>query len=52
VPVLSSSELPEPPLRTLDVFAHTLALAGIPLADYPESDATLIAEGRWAPGVA
>jgi hypothetical protein len=52
VPVLSSSELPDPPLRTLDVFAHTLALAGIPLADYPESDAALIAEGRWAPGVA
>jgi hypothetical protein len=52
VPVLSSAELPEPPLRTLDVFSHTLSLAGIPLTDYPESDAALIAAGRWAPGVA
>ena len=52
VPVMSSAELPEPPLRTLDLFGHMLSLAGIPLGDYPESDAALIAEGRWAPGVA
>jgi hypothetical protein len=52
VPVLSSAPLPEPPLRTLDLFGHMLSLAGIALADYPESDAALIADGRWSPGVA
>jgi Type I phosphodiesterase / nucleotide pyrophosphatase len=52
VPVLSSAPLPEPPLRTLDLFSHTLSLAGIPLDEYAESDAALIADGRWSPGVA
>jgi hypothetical protein len=52
VPVLSSTPLPAPPLRTLDLFGHMLSLAGIALDDYPESDASLIANGRWTPGVA
>ena len=52
VPVMSSAELPEPPLRTLDLFGHMLSMAGIPLGDYSESDAALIAEGCWSPGVA
>ena len=52
VPVLSSASLPEEPLRTLDLFAYTLALSGIPLEEYAESDAALIANGRWSPGVA
>jgi hypothetical protein len=52
VPVRSSAPLPPGPLRTLDVFAHALALAGIPLADYAESDAFLLERGLWRPGVA
>jgi hypothetical protein len=52
VPVLSSAPLPERPLRTLDLFALTLELAEIPLADYADSDAALLAAGTWRPGVA
>ncbi len=51
VPVLSSAALPPPPLRTLDVFALTLELAGVSLDDYPESDASRLARGTWEPGV-
>jgi hypothetical protein len=51
VPVLSSASLPAHPLRTLDVFAETLRLAGIELARYPGSDAELLARGAWSPGV-
>jgi hypothetical protein len=51
VPVLSSAPLPESALRTLDVFAETLRLAGIELAGYPGSDAELLARGAWSPGV-
>ncbi len=52
VPVLSSERLPERPLRTIDLFAEALGHAGIALADYAESDAALLADGRWQPGVA
>ena len=52
VPLRSSAPLPDPPLRTLDVFAYTLALAGIQLSEYPGSDAYLIERGRWEPAVA
>jgi hypothetical protein len=52
VPVRSSAPLPDGPLRTLDVFTHALALAGIPLADYAGSDAFLLEDGGWRPGVA
>ncbi len=52
VPVRSSAPLPDRPLRTLDLFAYTLALAGIDLGEYPESDAYLLERGRWEPGVA
>jgi Type I phosphodiesterase / nucleotide pyrophosphatase len=51
VPVYSSAALPERPLRTLDVFAHTLELAGVPLEEYPESDAARLARGDWKPEV-
>jgi hypothetical protein len=51
VPVRSSSPLPERPLRTLDLFSYTLELAGIPLDEYPESDAALLADGTWRPEV-
>jgi hypothetical protein len=51
VPVYSSAALPARPLRTLDVFAHTLELAGVPLDEYPESDAALLARGDWKPEV-
>ena len=51
VPVLSSSPLPERALRTLDVFAELLRLAGIDLSEYPESDAKLIEDGTWRPRV-
>jgi hypothetical protein len=51
VPVRSSAPLPPRPLRTLDVFAETLRLAGIELAEYPQSDCALIDAGRWAPRV-
>jgi type I phosphodiesterase/nucleotide pyrophosphatase len=52
VPVLSSAPLPQRPLRTLDVFGHVLELAGVDLAEYPQSDAALLARGEWTPGVA
>jgi len=51
VPVLSSAPLPAGPLRTLDVFAHTLALAGVPLDEYGASDAALLSLDAWQPGV-
>ena len=51
VPVYSSAALPARPLRTLDVFAHTLELAGVPLEEYPESDAARLARGEWKPEV-
>jgi len=52
VPVRSSAPLPSGPLRTLDLFAFMLELAGIPLAQYAGSDAHLLARGEWTPGVA
>jgi hypothetical protein len=52
VPVRSSAPLPDPPLRTLDLFAYVLSLAGIDLEEYPDSDAYLLERGRWEPGVA
>ncbi len=51
VPALSSAPLPSRPLRTLDLFSLTLDLAGIPLDEYPESDASLLARGSWRPEV-
>jgi Type I phosphodiesterase / nucleotide pyrophosphatase len=51
VPVLSSAPLPPGPLRTLDLFALTLELAGVPLQEYPKSDAARLADGSWEPGV-
>jgi hypothetical protein len=51
VPVLSSSPLPPRALRTLDVFALTLELAGIPLDEYEESDSSRLARGAWRPEV-
>jgi hypothetical protein len=51
VPVLASAPLPSRPLRTLDLFAVTLELAGIPLAEYPESDTARLAAGTWRPEV-
>ena len=51
VPVLSSSPLPARSLRTLDLFAQTLELAGISLEEYPESDAARLAAGSWHPEV-
>ena len=51
VPVLSSAPLPDRPLRTIDLFALTLELAEIPLAEYGRSDAARIADGCWAPEV-
>jgi hypothetical protein len=51
VPVRSSAPLPSRPLRTLDVFAEILRLAGIELSEYPQSDCALIEAGRWAPRV-
>jgi Type I phosphodiesterase / nucleotide pyrophosphatase len=52
VPVLSSAPLPDRPLRTLDLFGHVLSLAGVPLEEYPASDAALLARDEWTPGVA
>jgi hypothetical protein len=52
VPVRSSAPLPGRPMRTVDLFAYVLGLAGVPLARYPGSDAALLAEGRWEPGIA
>jgi hypothetical protein len=52
VPVLSSAPLPDRPLRTLDLFGHVLSLADVPLEEYPDSDAALLARGEWRPGVA
>jgi hypothetical protein len=52
VPVRSSAPLPEPPVRTLDLFGYVLSLAGIGLDEYPESDSYLLERGRWEPGVA
>ena len=51
VPVLSTAALPERPLRTLDLFAVTLELAGISLDEYPESDTARLASGDWRPEV-
>jgi Type I phosphodiesterase / nucleotide pyrophosphatase len=51
VPVLSSAPLPSRALRTLDLFALTLELAGIPLDEYPESDTARLARGAWRPEV-
>ena len=51
VPVRCSAPLPSRPLRTLDLFASMLELAEVPLADYADSDAYLIEEGTWKPGV-
>jgi hypothetical protein len=51
VPVLSSAPLPDRPLRTLDLFAFTLELAGIPLGEYRESDAARLDRGEWQPEV-
>jgi len=51
VPVLSSAPLPERPLRTLDLFAVTLELAGISLDEYPESDTARLARACWKPEV-
>ncbi len=52
VPVLSSAPLPAQPLRTLDLFTLTLRLAALELDEFAESDAALLARGRWEPGVA
>jgi hypothetical protein len=51
VPVLSSAPLPSGPLRTLDLFAFTLELAGIALDEYPYSDAARLAASTWRPEV-
>lgn len=51
VPVWSSAPLPPGPLRTLDVFALTLELAGLSLEHYPESDTARLARGDWRPEV-
>jgi len=51
VPVWSSAPLPSRPLRTLDLFARTLELAGVPLDEYAESDAARLALGAWEPEV-
>jgi len=51
VPVWSSAPLPSRALRTLDLFALTLELAGVPLDEYPESDAARLALGTWLPEV-
>jgi hypothetical protein len=51
VPLWSTAPLPPGPLRTLDLFPYALGQAGIPLAEYPGSDAALLAAGTWAPGV-
>lgn len=51
VPVFASDPLPARALRTLDLFAFTLALADIPLDEYPDSDAALLARGQWRPEV-
>jgi hypothetical protein len=52
VPLLSSRALDAGPRRTIDVFADTLAAAGLGLDAYPQSDAALIARNAWRPGVA
>ena len=51
VPVFSSAPLPSRPLRTLDLFALTLELAGVSLDEYPESDTARLARGEWRPEV-
>lgn len=51
VPVFASAPLPKQTLRTLDVFSVTLALAGIPLEEYAESDAARLSAGSWRPEV-
>ncbi len=51
VPLWSTAPLPPGPLRTLDLFPYALEQAGIPLTEYPGSDAALLAAGIWAPGV-
>jgi hypothetical protein len=52
VPLLSSVPLDRAPRRTIDVFTETVEQAGLDLAGYPQSDAWLMAQGTWAPGVA
>jgi Type I phosphodiesterase / nucleotide pyrophosphatase len=51
VPLFASVSLPARMLRTLDVFAITLAAAGIRLSEYPESDTARLASGTWRPEV-
>ena len=51
VPVFSSARLPRRSLRTLDLFALTLELAGISLDEYSESDTARLARGTWRPEV-
>jgi hypothetical protein len=51
VPVFASAPLPDRPLRTLDLFVHALDLAAIPLEEYAQSDASLLARGQWRPEV-
>jgi hypothetical protein len=51
VPLFSSAPLPAQALRTLDVFALTLELAGIPLEEYPASDTARLGAGTWRPEV-
>ena len=52
VPLLSSRPLDAAPRRTIDVFTETLVRAGLGLDGYPQSDAALMAQGAWRPGVA
>src|SRR5262249_27808788 len=51
VPFWSSAPLPAGSLRTLDVFSHTLELAGLDLAAYPLSDTARLARAAWRPEV-
>lgn len=51
VPVFSTAPLPDRPLRTLDLFAQTLELAGVPLEEYADFDAARLVEGSWRPEV-
>jgi len=51
VPLWSSAPLPAGPLRTLDVFAYALELAGLHVDEYPDSDTARLANGTWRPEV-
>src|SRR5262245_8412147 len=51
VPAWSTAPLPDRPLRTLDLFALTLELAGVSADEYADSDAARLAGGSWEPGV-